>query len=606
MDTSTRDLQAEVNKLQHELQALKVQHHSDDGEQITISEYLLTRLEQLGVTSVFGVPGDFNMRECPLPRVDYIEDHPRIDWIGNCNELNAAYAADGYARVKEHSIGVVVTTFGVGELSAMNGIAGAFSEMVPVLHIVGVPSTVQLKNKPMLHHTLGDGRFDAYTKAAEQITVSQATLMNKTHAAAEIDRILTDCITRARPVYLTIPTDMVAEKIPAKRLQVPLSRTPPPNDPDVEKYVLDRIAELVEEASKDIVILVDACAIRHDVRQEINDLLTKTRFPVYSAPMGKTAVSEAHDRYGGIYIGSISDPSIKDKVENANLILSIGALKSDFNTGMFTYSVPTSRTIELHSTHTQIRHALFPGIGMKQLLPKLTSHLRQFHEGASQLPVPHYKLDVPKEQDDKISHAFFWPRVGQFFQKKDVVVAETGTSSFGILDVPLPEQSVFLAQILYGSIGWSIGITLGAALAARDKQLGRTILFVGDGSFQLTVQELSTMIHSKVTPIIFVLNNKGYNIERHLHGMDRKYNDIVNWKWTSLLTTLGDTDGTLSNSYTVRDKAGLDKLLNDAEFAKADKIQLVEVILDKYDTPRGLQVAADIGEKLAKQALGQV
>ncbi|KAG2145865.1 thiamine diphosphate-binding protein [Suillus clintonianus] len=598
MDTAARQLEAEVNRLHHELQTLKVQYQSDDDELITISEYILKRLEQLNVTSIFGVPGDFNM-----PFLDFIEDHPTIKWIGNCNELNAAYAADGYARVKEHSIGVVVTTFGVGELSAINGIAGAFSEMVPVLHIVGVPSTTQLKNKPMLHHTLGNGRFDAYTKAAEQITIAQAMIMNKTHAAAEIDRILTECITQARPVYLTLPMDLTTEKIPAKRLKVELSRTPPLNDADVENYVLDEIMELVDDAKQDIVVLVDACAVRHDMRQEVNDLLAKTQFPVYATPMGKTAVNEEHERYGGIYIGSITHPSIKERVENAKLILSIGALKSDFNTGMFTYHIPATHTIELHSDHTLVRHAKFPGIGMKLLLPKLTERLSKYKEGASRIPLPRYKLDVPDESDDKISHAYFWPRVGKFFRKQDVIVAETGTSNFGVLDVPMPDQSIFVSQILYGSIGWATASTLGAALAARDKCLGRTILFTGDGSMQLTVQEISTMTHHKLTPIIFVLNNKGYNIERHLHGLNRKYNDIVDWKWTSLLTTLGDIDGKMSNSYTVRSKSELNKLLDDNEFASAQKIQLVEVIMDKYDTPRALQASADL---TAKIAAGQV
>ncbi|KAG6336857.1 hypothetical protein ID866_2215 [Astraeus odoratus] len=596
MDTVASDLQAEFLKVRHELQVLLGEHQlaEQDGDLITISDYLLTRLEQLGVTSVFGVPGDFNM-----PFLDYVEDHPRIKWVGNCNELNAAYAADGYARVKEDSVGVVVTTFGVGELSAINGIAGAFSEMVPVLHIVGVPSTTDLKNKPLLHHTLGNGRFDAYTKASEQVTLAQAILMNKIHAAPEIDRVLTECITHARPVYLTMPTDLVGEKISAKRLKVPLLSAPPPNNPDVEAYVLDEIVKLVEEAAQDVIILVDACAIRHHLREEVNDLINETRFPVYAAPMGKTAVSEQHDRYGGIYMGSISDPSIRERVERARLILSIGALKSDFNTGMFTYSIPPTQAVELHSDHTLVRHAQFPGIGMKRLLPKLTARLKKYRKDADRLPVPHYKLEVPKEEDDRISHAYFWPRIGQFFKEKDVIIAETGTSSFGMLDILLPDKAVFVSQILYGSIGWTVGSTLGAAIAARDRQLGRVILFVGDGSLQLTAQELSIMVRNKLTPIIFVINNEGYNIERHLHGMHRKYNDVALWKYTSLLTTFGDVEGTASKSYSVRDKAGLDSLLVDPDFIKADKIQLVEVIMDKYDTPRGLKFASELSTKRA-------
>ncbi|KAJ7784633.1 pyruvate decarboxylase [Mycena metata] len=564
-------LQAEVDRLRLQLESLQAK---DGSEPITIGNYLLARLEQLQVTKMFGVPGDFN-----LGFLDLVEDHPTIDWVGNCNELNAAYAADGYARVKEHSIGVVLTTFGVGELSAINGIAGAFSEMVPVLNLVGVPSTTQQKTKPMLHHTLGDGRFDAYSKAAENFSISQSILSDKNTAAAEIDRVLTDCITRARPVYLTLPTNLVFEKISSERLKIPLSRLPPPNDPDVEAFVLDEIAKLVEDAKDDVVILVDACAIRHDARQEVNELITKTGYP---------AVSETYERYGGIYVGSISRPDIKEKVESAKLILSVGCLKSDFNTGNFTYSIPPSRTVEFHSDHTKVQFAAFKGIGMKELLPLLTARLEPTSEIARKIPVPSFTAVVPAETDDVITQAWFWPKMGTFFKPKDVVIAETGTSSFGILDVPLPDKSVFVSQILWGSIGWTVGSTLGAAFAARDIGLNRTILFV---------QELSVMLRHDLKPIIFVLNNSGYTIERFLHGKERKYNDISNWNWTALLSVLGDAEGTRSKSYTVKTKDELSALLDTASFAQAGKIQLVEVMMPKHDAPRALIQQAELSGK---------
>ncbi|KII86955.1 hypothetical protein PLICRDRAFT_43649 [Plicaturopsis crispa FD-325 SS-3] len=590
MSTSaTTSLQAEVDRLRHQVDALK---SGKDDELIRVGDYLLARLAQLGVSSMFGVPGDFN-----LGFLDLVEDHPSIDWVGNCNELNAAYAADGYARVKEHSLGVVVTTFGVGELSAMNGIAGAFSEMVPVLHIAGVPNTTQQKTKPMLHHTLGDGRFDAYIKASSHFTVAQAILMDKSNAAAEIDRVITECITKARPAYLTFPTDLVYEKISSANLRVPLTRSLPINEPEVEEFVLSEIVKLVEAANEDVVILLDACTIRHDVREEVNDLLVKTGFPVYSAPMGKTAVSESYARYGGIYVGSISRPEIREKVEVAKLILSIGGLKTDFNTGNFTYGIPTDRVIELHSDNTSVKYARFPAIGMKQLLPKLTERLRPYAAGAHQLTVPPFLSPVPKESGSDISQAWFWPRLGEFFRPKDVIVAETGTSSFGVLDVALPEKSIFVSQILYGSIGWTVGSTLGAALAAQELGLGRTILFIGDGSLQLTVQELSVMLRHGLKPIVFLLNNKGYTIERYLHGKERKYNDISNWKWTSLLNVLGDADATLSRSYTVATKDELSALLEDAAFKSTDKMQLVEVMMDRLDAPRALKAQAELSGK---------
>ncbi|RDB18060.1 putative pyruvate decarboxylase C13A11.06 [Hypsizygus marmoreus] len=586
---TTAALQAEVNRLQLQVDTLKAEQ---GNEHISIGNYILARLAQLGVTNVFGVPGDFN-----LGFLDLIEDHPTLNWVGNCNELNAAYAADGYARVKEHSIGVVVTTFGVGELSAINGIAGAFSEMVPVLHLVGAPSTSQHAEKPMLHHTLGDGRYDAYIKAAKQVTAFQSLLSNKNDAASQIDRALTESITLARPVYLSLPTDLVHTQISSDRLHIPLSSTPPRNDPSVEAFVIDLIVQRFAEAEGDAIVLVDACAIRHDVRQEINDFLRKTGFPVYAAPMGKTAVDESFERYGGIYLGTITQPDIKEKVESAKLILSVGCLRSDFNTGNFSYNIPIRRTIELHSDHTKVQFATFPAIGMKQLIPKLTERLLFYRASASKIEVPRFIATVPEEAHDIISHTWFWPRVGKFFKPRDVIVTETGTANFGILDVPLPEKSVLVSQVLWGSIGWSVGSALGAALAAQEVGLGRTILFVGDGSLQLTVQELSVMIRLNVKPIIFVLNNSGYTIERYIHGKHRKYNDISNWDWPSLFKVLGDPEEKFSKTYTVHNKQELSQLLEDTTFAQADKIQLVEVIMDKLDAPRALQVQAELSGK---------
>ncbi|KZT73975.1 pyruvate decarboxylase [Daedalea quercina L-15889] len=586
-------LQAQVNHLQHELSTVKTAEQSPHtGEQIFIGQYLVERLVQLGVTKMFGVPGDFN-----LGFLDFVEDHPKIDWVGNCNELNAGYAADGYARVKEGGLGVITTTFGVGELSATNAIAGAFSEHVPVLHIVGVPSTSQQKNKPMLHHTLGDGRYDAYYRAAQQFAIASANLDSKDTAAAEIDRVLTECIVRARPVYLMLPTDLAYQKIPAYRLKTPINQEPPENDPDVEAFAIDEITKLIQAAKHETIILVDACAIRHGVKKEVAELVRRTGFPVYSAPMGKTSFDEQYERYGGIYVGSISHPEIKEKVESAKLILSIGALKSDFNTGNFTYHVPIARTIELHSDSLSVQYATFPGIGMKRLLPKLTARLQPFEPTATLIPVPKFEYPVPREDNEIITQSYLWPRIGQFLRAKDIVVAETGTSSFGMLEVPFPTGAMFVSQILWGSIGWTVGATLGAALAGQELGYKRTILFVGDGSIQLTVQELSVMIRSGLKPIIFVLNNKGYTIERYLHGMTRKYNDISNWKWTNLLDTLGGEEGKTCQSYRVGTKSELSKLLDDPTFASAQKIQLVEMLMDPHDAPNALKRQAELSGK---------
>lgn len=168
--------------------------------QYTVSIYLLDRLHELGIEHIFGVPGDYN-----LSFLDDVIAHKNLEWIGNCNELNAAYAADGYARIK--GVAALITTFGVGELSAINGIAGSYAENVPVIKITGTPTTNVMENGELVHHTLGDGKFDHFSNMYREITVAQTNLTPE-HAAEEIDRVLRACWNEKRPVHINLPIDV--------------------------------------------------------------------------------------------------------------------------------------------------------------------------------------------------------------------------------------------------------------------------------------------------------------------------------------------------------------------------------------------------------------
>jgi pyruvate decarboxylase len=236
----------------------------------------------------------------------------------------AAYAADGYARV--NGISALVTTFGVGELSAINGVAGAYSEMIPVVHIVGCPSTESQKNGMLLHHTLGNGDFNVFANMSAQISCDVAKLNNPAEIADQIDNALRQCWIQSRPVYVMLPGDMVAKKIEGARLRTPIDLTEEPNDPVREDYVVDVILKYLYEAQNPV-ILVDACAVRHRVLPEVHSLVEKTKLPVFVTPMGKSAVDETHPNYGGVYAGDGSHPDVKERVENSDLILTIGALK---------------------------------------------------------------------------------------------------------------------------------------------------------------------------------------------------------------------------------------------------------------------------------------
>ncbi|KAL2163689.1 hypothetical protein VTH06DRAFT_5747 [Thermothelomyces fergusii] len=555
---------------------------------VAVAEYLFRRLHEVGIRSVHGLPGDFN-----LAALDYI---PKVGlkWVGSVNELNAAYAADGYARTK--GISAIVTTFGVGELSAINGIAGAFSEHVPVVHIVGCPSTISQRNGMLLHHTLGNGDFNVFANMSSQISCDVARLNKPAEVADQIDHALRECWIRSRPVYIMLPTDIVERKIEGARLDTPIDLTEPANQSEREDYVVDVVLRYLH-AAKRPVVLVDACAIRHRVLKEVHDLVEKTQLPVFVTPMGKGAINEDHPNYGGVYAGTGSQPAVAERVETADLVLSIGALKSDFNTAGFSYRTSQLNTIDFHSDHCTVRYSEYPGVAMRGVLRKIVERvdLSKLCRPSS----PEVVNEVTKNRDSSptITQAFFWPRIGEYLKENDIVVTETGTSNFGIWETRYPRGVTGITQILWGSIGWSVGAAQGAALAARDMGADRrTILFVGDGSFQLTAQEVSTMIRHDLRITIFLIFNDGFTIERFIHGMGAEYNDIARWNYTDVPTTFGGSDKQIRKCV-VKTKDELEELLTDKDFNEARGLQIVEVWMRKDDAPRALKITAEIAAR---------
>ncbi|ERF73472.1 Pyruvate decarboxylase [Endocarpon pusillum Z07020] len=558
---------------------------SELKQPIDVAEYLFRRLHELGVRSVHGVPGDYN-----LVALDYI---PKcgLHWVGNCNELNAGYAADGYARVK--GIAAVVTTFGVGELSVLNATAGAYSEYASVVHIVGQPSTISQKSGMLLHHTLGNGDFNVFANMNAGISCAVAKLNDPYEAATLIDHALRECWVQSRPVYITLPTDIVQKKVEGERLKTPIDLSEPSVEVEKEDYVVDVVLKYLSTAQNPV-ILVDACAVRHRVLDETHDLIQKSNLPVFVTPMGKSAVDETLPNYGGVYAGDGSNAGVKERVESADLILSIGAIKSDFNTTGFTYRVGQLKTIDFHSTMMRVRYSEYPGVGMKGVLRKVTERLPKLNVEAappvSQNKIPNGELDVSK--DSPISHAWFWPRMGQWLKEDDIVVTETGTANFGIWETRFPKGVLALSQVLWGSIGWSVGACQGAALAAKEAGSRRTLLFVGDGSIQLTAQEISTMIRHDLTPIIFCICNEGYTIERYIHGMDAVYNDVQEWKYKDLVPTFGAKPDKYK-VHQVKTREELEAFFQAEDSHQVSQLQFVELYMPKEDAPAALKITAE-------------
>ncbi|KAI8977529.1 thiamine diphosphate-binding protein [Mycotypha africana] len=554
---------------------------------IKVGEYLLKRIKEVGVDTVFGVPGDYNM-----PLLDMIEDDAELTWGNNANELNASYAADAYARLRGAS--ALVTTFGVGELSAACGHAGAYSEMLPLIHIVGTPNTKSQAEGAILHHSLGNGNFQVFVEMFGKISGAYTHLTRET-AVNEIDRVIQEAYLKKRPAYIGIPIDLINYDVNVS--SKPLQLSVPRNPAKIQEVCLQVCLEAINRARHPIII-VDACIQRHGLQKEAVAFIQRSGFPTYCAPMGKGVVPEDLPNYRGCYAGTITLEGITKEILQTDLIIELGSIKSDFNTGGFTYGLDRGKTISLHSFATNVFYADYEKVSMVEFLPLLTNALpaqpRQFDLGPRIHP-------APIEEGTEITHNYFWNKIVDYIDPNSVIVAETGTSEFASFNLKAPKGAFFIAQVLWGSIGYSVGAALGAAAADRSR---RVYLFCGDGSFQLTCQEVSVMLHHGLTPVIFILNNDGYLIEKLIHGPHRAYNNFQMWKYAQTLDYMG---GHLErNSQDVaQSEVGVEaKVTNRAELEKAmtrvqkerNKIHFLEVVMPRFDAPRELILQVETSE----------
>lgn len=538
-------------------------------EKITVSDYLIQELYKLGITDVFGLPGDYNFN-----LVDSVENHPNVNWIGCTNELNAGYAADGYARVKNY--GAVLTTFAVGELSAINAVAGSFAEGVPVIKIVGAPETKFIKGNILKHHNFKEPDYYAFVHAYSNV-VEDAAFLSGNNPKEEIDRILSVFTKKKKPVYLAIPADICLLEIENESfVQEPCS-----NEFNLQEAV-EYAFGLIQNAESPV-ILGDVLIKRCMAKESFQRFVKKTSIPVATLIMGKGLVNEegANSKtFIGTYLGRFQNPDVYKKVNESDCVISVGTIFSDFNTLGYDMDFVPSDFILVLGDHVIIQNKRFDEVYMKDFLDVLTDRLEQ---------KPLRKFEIIKNrpnlvsseivQEKKLDFEYILPRFEKFLKPNDMFFIDTGTLSFMAAMLTMPEGAVLYNQFLWASIGWATPALFGAAIADNKK---RAILFTGEGSHQLTVQAISNIMFRKLNPIIIVLNNSGYTIERVLSkNPDDAYNDISSWQYTKLPEVFqGD-------AWTAQAKTNkeFDEALNHAQVEQQTKMCYIEAFTDKMDMP---------------------
>lgn len=543
-------------------------------EKTTIAQCLIKGLKNLGIKHAFGVPGDY-----VLDFLDRVIEG-KIEFIGTCNELNAGYAADGYART--HGAGAAIVTYGVGGFSILNAVAGAYAEQVPLIVISGAPHSRQKSSNALVHHLAGgyNLQFDFFKK----LTVDAAVLDNPKTAAADIDRVLQNCLAFKRPVYFEIPVDAVDMNC-GEPESAPTPARQRHSDEETLSEAVREAADMINSA-KNPVIIAGVEILRFQLAGETLKLVETVELPYATTISSKSVLPELHPQFIGLYQGAFSRKSVREEIEASDCVLSLGVMMNDFNLGMFTSKLDINRLVNAQSECVRIRHHSYDkvwlGDFLTALIPKLKA--RSFlssHPKTHLLPRRDYKPQAGRQ----ITVRRLFERINNLLDDQKILVCDTGDVICAAADLYIEEADNFIAQAYYLSIGYSLPATLGVALAKPEK---RVIEVIGDGAFQMTAQELSTIIGKKRNPIIFVLNNKGYVIERMIH--DGPYNDIQNWEYHQLPGAFGSS----GTGFQVNTEDELEKAISTALAAK-DKCALIEIILGPTDCS---DILAELGRKV--------
>jgi len=546
------------------------QKEASMNPQDTISSYLLRRLHERGIGHLFGVPGDY-----VLDFLDEVIASP-IRWVGNCNELNAGYAADGYARL--NGAGAALVTYGVGGLSILNAVAGAFAEHVPLILVNGAPPARRREAGALVHHLVAN--YYLQLEIFKKLTVDAAILTDPRTAPAEIDRVIERCIAEKLPVYLELPADMA--KAPCGEPAARDVAAPPSSDPEALAECVAEVAALFDRAAHPL-LLAGVELLRYGLGEKTLRLVEGAEVPFATMLGSKSVLPELHPQFVGLYQGGWSREAVRRQVEESDCLLALGVWMTDLDTGLFSMNLDPRRMISAGGGQVRIGSHFYPRIRLGDFIGQLAASVRPRSYLASH-PAEPYRPKAPfvPEAGRALTAPRLYEALNGFLDDGMVLLAEPGDAFCAAPDFGIEEAENFIVQSYYCSIGYCTPAALGVALARPGK---RPVVLTGDGAFQMTAQEVSTLIRERCPAIIVVINNDGYLIERVLHE-DGPYNDIQRWRYAEL-PGIFDREGQ-SVGLQVETEEELAQALRTAS-REGDKLVLIEACLPNRDCSAGLE-----------------
>lgn len=542
----------------------------------TIGQYLIQRLQDYGVRDIFGIPGDY-----VLSFYSMLEESP-INVVGCTREDCAGYAADAYARI--NGMGAVCITYCVGGLSVCNSVAGAYAEKSPVVVISGSPGLSERVNNPLLHHKVRD--FRTQLEVFEKLCVAGADLSDPTTAMREIDRVLNAAARFKRPVYIEIPRDMVnATALGAHAFRQGDLRS----DEEALAEAAAEAVELISEARRPVII-AGVEIHRFGLQDQLLALAEKTRIPIAATMLGKSVIAETHPLYFGLYEGAMGSAEVTRQVEGSDCVILLGTFMTDLNLGIYTANLDPRNCIYATSETMRIHYHHYPEVLLGDFIRELTARCPASAEERGTPATARTERPFELQPDAPLTIGRMIQRLNEQLDEDTIVIADIGDSLFAATELVIHGRTEFLSPAYYTSMGFSIPAALGAHVARPEHRL---VVICGDGAFQMTGMELSTIVRYGYSPTIIVLDNGGYGTERFLHPGDWKYNDIHRWNYHKLPDVLGGGHG-----YVARTEGEFDRAL-EASWKNTDGPGLIHVELSVNDASQTLQHLADrLGEKV--------
>jgi pyruvate decarboxylase len=535
----------------------------------TVGSYLAARLSQIGLKHHFAVAGDFN-----LVLLDQLLTNKDLEQVYCCNELNCGFSAEGYARACGAAAAVV--TFSVGGLSAINAIGSAYAENLPVILVSGAPNTNDRATEHLVHHTLATHDFAYQLEIAKKLTCAAVSVTSPINAPNQIDYAIRQALRERKPAYIEIACNIAAAPCAAPG---PVSSVvnEEPSDHETLDAAVAAAAEFLRGKQKPVLLIGSKLRAAGAEKQAI-ELADALGCAVAVMAAAKSFFPEDHPQFAGIYWGEVSSPGAREIIDWSDAIVSIGAIFNDYSTVGWTAMPSGPGVLIADMNRVQLAGQDFGRIHLRDFLAALARKVQK--RDATMIEFQRIRMEPPPERPldpaARLKRTEIVRQIGSIVNADATVIAETGDSWFNGMRLRLPGGARFEIEMQWGSIGWSVPATFGYAVGAPQR---RIIAMIGDGSFQLTAQEVAQMIRRKLPVIIFLINNHGYTIEVEIH--DGPYNNIKNWDYAGLIEVFNAGEG---HGRGLRATTG-------EELAKAIKVAvanregptLIECIIDRDD-----------------------